>query len=465
MSGQQINYEKSCISFSKNVPRWKQDELASLLGVRRVDKHDKYLGLPTELSYSKDEAFRYLVDRVRKRTQGWRDKTLSTAGKEVLIKAVVQSIPTYVMNCFELPKHLCHEMHRLMARFWWGEFGEERKIHWVAWEKLCASKKEGGLGFRDMHLFNIALLAKQGWRLICRPDSLLAQVLKARYFPQTDFMQAELHKGASFTWRSILKGRDLLRKGLRFQVGNGENISVWNDPWVPLPYRFRPFSLPMQGTEEFKVADFIDSEAGAFWLHGLLNLQPGKHPTTLLDIWFWDMIEALDGEKLEYFLMALWVVWMERNNMVWKGSYFNIINMHAWATSFLDDYKNLHKRQGHKARRTPIKWSRPPRGRLKINIDGSFCADTGSGGVGVVVRNYEGTCMATFARTVQYAQSAIHMEAEALRAGLLIAIHQDWKEIEVESDCVNLVNALHVDGDDLSDIGRILDDCRSYWFH
>ncbi|XP_062014420.1 uncharacterized protein LOC133730938 [Rosa rugosa] len=200
----------------------------------------------------------------------------------------------------------------------------------------------------------------------------------------------------------------------------------------------------------------------AFWKHGSLNLQPGKHPTTLLDIWFWDMINALDGENLEYFLMALWVVWMERNNMVWKGSYFNIINMHAWATSFLNDYKKLHERQGRKARRAPIKWTCPPRGRLKINIDGSFCVETGSGGVGVVVRNYEGMCMATFARTVQYAESAIHMEAEALKAGLLIAIQQDWKEIEVESDCVNLVSALHVDGDDFSDIGRILDNYRRY---
>ncbi|KAL6205411.1 hypothetical protein ACLB2K_022671 [Fragaria x ananassa] len=69
MSGQQINYDKSCISFSRNVPFRKYVELAEMLGVKRVLKHDKYLGLPTELSYSKDEAFRFLIDRVRKRTQ------------------------------------------------------------------------------------------------------------------------------------------------------------------------------------------------------------------------------------------------------------------------------------------------------------------------------------------------------------------------------------------------------------
>ncbi|KAL6225315.1 hypothetical protein ACLB2K_004165 [Fragaria x ananassa] len=260
MSGQQINYDKSCISFSKNVPVWKQDDLAAMLGVKRVLKHDKYLGLPTELSYSKDEAFRFLVDRVRKQTQGWRDKTLSGAGKEVLIKSIIQSISTYVMSCFKLPGHLCKEMHQLMAKFGWGEFGDERKIRWISWDRLCSTKKEGGLGFRDMNVFNRALLAKQGWRMICRPQSLLAQVVK--YFPSTCFMQAEIRKNMSYSWRSMLKGQQLLTKGLRYQVGNGEMISIWNDPWVPLPYNFKPFSDPMQGSEDMRVCDLIDGDIG-----------------------------------------------------------------------------------------------------------------------------------------------------------------------------------------------------------
>ncbi|XP_062028600.1 uncharacterized mitochondrial protein AtMg00310-like [Rosa rugosa] len=117
-----------------------------------------------------------------------------------------------------------------MANFWWRDKGEDRKIHWSTWEKLCVPKSEGGLGFRDMIIFNQALLAKQGWRLLRRPESLLARVLKARYFPHTDLLHAEAKKGSSYTWRSILKGRELLLKGLRFQVGSGAMISIWNDP-------------------------------------------------------------------------------------------------------------------------------------------------------------------------------------------------------------------------------------------
>ncbi|XP_024190440.1 uncharacterized protein LOC112194431 [Rosa chinensis] len=159
-----------------------QEELAASMGVARVDKHDKYLGLPTELSYSKEEAFGFLIEKIRTRTQGWREKTLSVAEKEILIKAVAQAIPSYVMSCFELPKHLCNEMHRLMARFWWGGDDTARKIHWISWEKLRSPKNEGGLGFRNMHHFNLALLAKQGWRLVQNLNSIIARLLKAKYF-------------------------------------------------------------------------------------------------------------------------------------------------------------------------------------------------------------------------------------------------------------------------------------------
>ncbi|XP_062028618.1 uncharacterized mitochondrial protein AtMg00310-like [Rosa rugosa] len=248
---QRINYEKKSVSFSKNVKRWRQDELAALLEVTRVDKHEKYLGLPTEISYSKTEVFGFLTERVRKRTQGWRAKTLSAAGKEIMIKAVTQSIPTYVMSCFELPKHLCLEMHSLMAKFWWGDKLNVKKIHWLAWEKLCVPKSEGGLGFRNTVHFNQALLAKQGWRILQNPDSLIDRMYKAKYFPNCGFMEAKGRgKSSSYAWKSIMHGRELLRKGIRLQIGNGSQAYVWTDPWLPIAHSFRPISVPMEGLED-----------------------------------------------------------------------------------------------------------------------------------------------------------------------------------------------------------------------
>lgn len=186
---------------------------------------------------------------------------MSNAGKEVLLKAVIQSIPTYVMSCFELPKQLCWDIHQCMARFWWGTKSNEKKIHWMAWEKLCSPKAEGGLGFRNLNTFNQALLAKQGWRLLKYPNSVVARVLKAKYFPNTSFMEASSPSGMSYSWRSIITGREVLAKGLRYQIGDGRCVSIWNDPWIPLPHSFKPFSLPLEGTEMWNVEDIIDPES------------------------------------------------------------------------------------------------------------------------------------------------------------------------------------------------------------
>ena len=162
-SGQCINFEKSSIYFSSNTDGDRRDFIKNILGVKEVNRFESYLGLPTLIGRSKYQAFSFLKDRVWKKMQGWKGKMFSRAGKEVLIKAIAQSIPTYTMGVFLLPTKLCNELNALCARFWWGQTGEKRKIHWKNWGVLTRSKKEGGMGFHDLKDFNLAMLAKQGW--------------------------------------------------------------------------------------------------------------------------------------------------------------------------------------------------------------------------------------------------------------------------------------------------------------
>lgn len=159
------------------------------------------------------------MEKLWKRIQGWQGKHLTQAGKATLIKAVAQAVPILVMSCFQLPKNLVHDLNMLIARFWWGDSSTRNRIHWKVWSELCFSKFEGGLGFRDFEAFNLALLAKQWWQLINNDNSLLFQVLEARYFPSGNPTKAKVKSGVSYIWRSILQGKKVIEEGSRWRVG------------------------------------------------------------------------------------------------------------------------------------------------------------------------------------------------------------------------------------------------------
>ena len=146
--------------------------------------------------------------------QGWKEKLLSQAGREVLIKSVIQAIPTYTMSCFKHPKRLIQEIEVLIRKFWWGYSGVARKVHWVSWERLCEAKEVGGMGFKDIENLNNALLAKQVWRMMNNLDSLCFQVFKARFFLNCSILDVEEKVSGSYVWKSILSARDVIRKGM-----------------------------------------------------------------------------------------------------------------------------------------------------------------------------------------------------------------------------------------------------------
>ena len=88
------------------------------------------------------------------------------------------------------------------------------------------------MGFRDIQAFNLALLAKQAWRLLHNTHSLFYQVYKSRYFPNCSFMDAELGSNPSYVWKSLLAAREIICEGSKWEVGDGRTIGVTTHKWL-----------------------------------------------------------------------------------------------------------------------------------------------------------------------------------------------------------------------------------------
>lgn len=127
-SGQVVNLDKSVFVCSRNVEECQIPGFMSLLGIPSTPELESYLGLPVRIGRRKTLVFSNITCRIRKQLLAWRAKMFSAGGREILIKAVAQAIPTYSMSLFRLPSTLIDDIHRMIARFWWGVRRKKRRF-------------------------------------------------------------------------------------------------------------------------------------------------------------------------------------------------------------------------------------------------------------------------------------------------------------------------------------------------
>ncbi|CAI8584877.1 unnamed protein product [Vicia faba] len=159
------------------------------------------------------------------------------------------------MSCYKLSEVICHEIEAMLARFWWGAKNGERKVHWISWEKMVVSKGSRDMGFCGINEFNTSLYGKHYWRLMNSEDSLVGKVFKGRYYPRSSIEESSLGYAPSYDWRSILSARDLIHKGARWRIGNGEKVRVNSDRWVPKEFDFWIRGILRNIDDETKVSD------------------------------------------------------------------------------------------------------------------------------------------------------------------------------------------------------------------
>lgn len=115
-----------------------------------------------------------------------------------MLKAVQQAVLMYTMGIFLLPKIVIYWLNSILKKFWWSSNGDNAKIFWIEQSKLGLTKELGGLGFRDLHSFNITILSKQAWRVLKDPNSLVGKVSEQKYLPNGTFLEAKVGHNSSY---------------------------------------------------------------------------------------------------------------------------------------------------------------------------------------------------------------------------------------------------------------------------
>ncbi|KAL0383852.1 UNVERIFIED_CONTAM: putative mitochondrial protein [Sesamum radiatum] len=457
-------------------------QLATILGLRLENKHKIYLGLPAVGFRSKRALFAALKDRIWKRIQGWHEKSLSQAGKAVLIQSVVQAIPSYAMSCFRLPTTLLLEFQSLAANFFWHD-GDRRKIHLLAWNQICKSKLDGGLGFRNLEAFNLALFAKQLWRLLSRPDSLVCKVLKAKYFPHSHLFYARLGARPSFTWRSIMAAMELFRAGCRWRIGTGLSVNIWQDPWLPRTPLFRVISPKPRHCSLVHVSELILDDmriwnaeliSALFWPEDrelIVQIPLSFTGTTDLLVWHYSNNGIFSVRSAYHLALSLaspvgtsgdrWSrnTWRKKRlqqvvaccpfcDCIEETPIHTLLRC-SFARQVVDFARNyLLAFSSHNPKNTlavSVKkdsWSCPPTGWIKVNFDGNVLDGGRALGLGIIARDAVGSCLAWSSARLNRGGSAEVAEAFAAWEAICFAQKYQWHQVLLEGDCSSVLDKL-----------------------
>ncbi|XP_058000721.1 uncharacterized protein LOC110633654 [Hevea brasiliensis] len=461
-SGQKINPHKLDITFSSNSPTRIRREIENLFQIPNSGSLSKYLGLPVEWGRSKKQALSFL--------------------KEVLLKAVVQAIPSFVMSVFKLPVGLIGELHQMVAKFWWRNSLDRGTIHGLSWNKLSWNKREGGMGFKDLSLFNLVLLAKQAWRIIKNSQALWVQILKGIFFPYSDFLDAQRGYHPSWGWNNVLDGQDALKNGLRWNITGRAFINAWNDPWIPTLRNFKINNLHPYDSPIIYVADLINGASKKWdpcilrdsftmeeceeimkillgnsapklttWFGSRLGFSPNEIGFSTFGDWWQRLQEVLNSSDRYVLCLAgliCWNIWKMRNAAIFNYSPPNPVLTIRKAQNAVEEVRSLvtpqhHSQLSSNASPAPlqVRWIASNLGSVKVNVNASFKSDNSMAGYGIIVRNAEGSmidgCAATFT-----ALSPLGIEGVALREAVLFVINRGYSSVILESDSQLLIKLL-----------------------
>ncbi|XP_060216645.1 uncharacterized protein LOC132644105 [Lycium barbarum] len=481
-SGQLVNTDKSCYYIHHKVPARVN---------RRIKRHTKmrngsfpftYLGCPVFYGRRKLIYYEDLIKKVMKRILSWQNRLLSFGGRYVLINHVVQTMPVYLLSAMNPPSGVIKQLHKIFAKFLWSNTVGVKSKHWVAWDKLCLPKDEGGIGLRSLTDISKALFAKLWWNFRSG-RSLWGSYMLNKYCKKWHPIMA-IERGGSHTWKKMYE--NWTRLGALYYIipdtAREEEIEVrqfvkkgeWN---MELLTSTLDQELAQHIKENIKVPVEEEDDEPSWMLetNGRFSVKSA-----------WEFLRhreskqasiPTDGVGLHQMIMAwwtaetkpklqpmyraipaviMWSLWKRRNSIKYGGSvsFFRlkqqvqhilhqlIRKRFPWLHIVFAEWEYMHH---HLSRYKPkfyyakVVWIMPPSGRLKCNTDGASKGNPGLSSYGFCIRYCNGDLV--YAEAQQMGM-ATNMEAEtvALKQTLKFCKEHNLQQVQLETDSLLLLN-------------------------
>ncbi|XP_019172765.1 PREDICTED: uncharacterized protein LOC109168178 [Ipomoea nil] len=353
------------------------------------------------------------------------------------------------------------------------------------------------MGFKELRAFNLAMLGKQAWRFLTDPETPVAKIYKARYYPTTSFTDATIGNCPSYCWRSIMAAHAMVVSGVRRRIGNGQTTLIWGHPWLrDNPSPLIQTEMPQQ-LREARVAGLIDLQTHTWDPHILSDLfnpedveRINMIPVSLEyeDSWYWmsdpkgiytvknayrhivdsftswlkGAMAALTEEQTRLMIAVLYYIWRTRNSAIWKGSMMRPTQLVRAATVALQAYGAAHVRRTDPALATDH-LNGPGEGGLRCYVDAGFRHDTGEATYGMIIIAPDGSFVAARNDKLPICSSPLMAEAQAYKEALSWLLERDNISVSLLTDCMELAAIIrHHHTPIHSYVGVTVDQCRTF---
>ncbi|GKC69158.1 RNA-directed DNA polymerase, eukaryota, reverse transcriptase zinc-binding domain protein [Tanacetum coccineum] len=167
----------------------------------------RYLGVPLLTKKLNISDCKPLISKVKTKVNDWKNKALSYAGRVI------------------------YEINKILKGFLWCQGELTKGKAKISWDKICKPKDQGGLGLKDLGVWNEVLMTKHLWNVAVKKNTLWVKWIYMEKLKDKSIWEANSDTNCTVGWKNILSLRDKIRKHIRWKIGNGNSVNVWHDNW------------------------------------------------------------------------------------------------------------------------------------------------------------------------------------------------------------------------------------------